>query len=342
MEKVGFAVVGLGIWGETHVKTYAHDPQVDLVRVCDMREDRAKEIAEECGVATYGTDFREVMDDASVQAVSVVTPDFAHTDIAVAAAEAGKHILLEKPMATTVEDCQRIIDAVNASGVKFMVDFHNRFNPAIVKAKDAAETGELGDMQMMSVRLNDTIDVPTEWLSWAGKSSVLWFLASHAIDMIRWLFDDEVEQVYSVSRSNVLSGLGVDTPDFFLTTLEMKRGGVAILENCWIISTNAPIVFDFKAELVGSDGTMYLDVSHHRTVQKYTKEEAAYPDVFCVPTIHGKPAGFGVESIRHFIDCVLHDQTPMVGGADGLAATKAILAAMKSAQQGAPIRVEEV
>ena len=340
MDKVGFAVVGLGIWGETHVKTYAHHPNVDLVRVCDMNEDRAKQKAEEYSVGTYGTDFREVMDDPAVQAVSVVTPDFAHTDIAVAAAEAGKHILLEKPMATTVQDCQRILDAVEAAGVRFMVDFHNRFNPPIVQAKKAIETGELGEMQMMTVRLNDTIAVPTEWLRWAGKSSVLWFLASHAIDMIRWLFDDEVARVYSVSRSNVLAARGVETPDFFLTTLEMKRGGVASLENCWIISANAPIVFDFKAEIVGSDGTMYLDVSHHRMAQKYTKNDATYPDVICLPDVHGKPGGFAVESIRHFIDCVLYDKTPLVGGRDGLAATQAILAAMKSTREGVPVDVE--
>jgi len=335
--KLGFGIIGLGIWGETHAKTYADYPQVDLVKVCDLRADRARKIAKQYGARGYCTDYREVLADDTIQAVSIVTPDFAHTDVAIAAAKAGKHILVEKPLATSVADCQKIIAAARKAGVKLMVDFHNRFNPPIANSKTAIEKGELGDMRLMTIRLNDTIAVPTDWLSWAGRSSVLWFLGSHCVDVIRWLFADEVKRVFAVSRSDVLKRRGVNTPDFFQAILEMKRGGVASLENCWIVSKSAPVVFDFKLELIGSDGTIYLDLSHHRAMQKYTKAAASYPDVMCLPTVHGKPLGFCVESIRHFIECVIHDREPIVTGEDGLAATKVLCAIQESAQQGAPV-----
>lgn len=337
MQKTGFGVVGLGIWGETHVKTYAQHPQVELVKVCDVNRKRAKEVAAEYGAGGYCTDFMELVNDPNISAVSVVTPDFLHTKIATAAAKAGKHVLLEKPMATKVAECQKIIDAAKKAGVKLMVDFHNRWNPAVVKIKNAIDNGELGEVQMMYVRLNDTIAVPTEWLKWAGQSTVLWFLASHTTDMIRWLTGDEFKKVYSVSRSKVLKGKGVNTPDFFQSILELKKGAVVSLEHCWIVAESAPNIFDFKVEIVGSKGTMYVDASHNRLVEKYTAEEAGYADAFVMPTVHGKPVGFAVESIRHFVDCVLTDAELIATGEDGLAATKAVLALTESARTKKPV-----
>lgn len=340
MQEVGFGIIGLGIWGETHLKAYSEHPRVNLVKVCDMNAKRAKAMAKQYRVKDYCTDYRELLKDKRISAVSIVTPDFAHTPIACAAARAGKHILLEKPMATKVRDCEKIIAAAHKAGVTLMVDFHNRFNPAFAQAKAAIDAGELGEMKMATMRLNDTIAVPRDWLSWAGKSSVHWFLGSHCVDLIRYLFADEVKRVYTVSRSEVLSKLGKNTHDFLLSILEMKRGAVVSLENCWIISDNAPVVYDFKAELVGSKGTAYLDVSHNRAVQKYTAKEATYPDVFCRPEVQHQTKGFGVESILHFANCVIDGKEPIITPEDGLAATKVLAAMLESDRRGKPVLVK--
>jgi len=339
MGKPGFGVIGLGTWGENHLRAYAHDERAELVAICDLDADRPARMAAEFDVKTVYTDYQELLGDESVQAVSIVTPDFAHAEIAVDAARAGKDILIEKPMATTVADCERIVAETRAAGVKLMVDFHNRWNPSICKAREAVEAGELGAPSMMYVRLNDTIDVPTDWLSWAGESNVLWFLGSHCVDVVRWLFGDEVVRVHSVSRNVVLKERGIDTPDFYQSILELRNGGVAVVENCWIVAPNAPIVFDFKVELVGSEGTVYVDGSHHRVIEKYSKQGAHYPDVLCGPVIQDNPVGFGFESIRHFIDCVVNDKQPMVTGQDGLAATKVICAMLESASNGKSVEL---
>lgn len=340
MDKVGFGIIGLGIWGESHLKAYSEHPNVDLVKVCDLNQKRAKEMAKQYGVREYCTDYKELLKDERIAAVSIVTPDFAHTAIACAAARAGKHILLEKPMATKVQDCEKIIAAAEKAGITLMVDFHNRFNPAFAQAKDAIDAGELGELKMGTIRLNDTIAVPRDWLSWAGKSSVHWFLGSHSVDLVRYLFNDEVKKVYTVSRTEVLKKLGKDTHDFLLSILELKRGAVVSLENCWIISENAPVIYDFKAELVGSKGTVYVDVSHNRAVQKYTAKEATYPDVFCRPEVQRQTKGFGIESIRHFADCVIAGKKPLVGPEDGLAATKVLVAMLESDRKGTPVVVK--
>jgi predicted dehydrogenase len=137
----GFGVIGTGVWGETHLMTYSSHPRAKLSCICDLDEELLAERAAQYGAESYTTDYRELLARDEVEAVSVVTPDFLHREIAMAAAEAGKHILLEKPMATTVEDCEAMIEAADEAGVKLMVDFHNRWNPAMWETKQAIEEG---------------------------------------------------------------------------------------------------------------------------------------------------------------------------------------------------------
>jgi predicted dehydrogenase len=347
----GFGVIGVGTWGETHLMAYTSTPGARLVAMCDRNGDllQQRQATYKAGFST--ADYHELLACDDVAAVSVVTPDFLHREIAVAACEAGKHVLLEKPMATTVQDARAIADAATANGVTVMVDFHNRWNPALYNLKQSIEAGEMGAPQMLSMRLNDTLYVPTGMLAWAGSSSVAWFLASHALDLVRWLFDDEIERVYSVSRSRVLAARGINTPDFFQTICELKGGAVAHVENCWIMSEAMPTVFDFKAEFIGSEGTTFVDCSSHRMVQKYsssalspfsTSPGTAYPDVAVVLNVQGKPGGFGVESIRHFVDHVVSGAPAVVSPADGVMNTAALVALHLSAQSGQPVELASV
>lgn len=338
-ETTGFGVIGTGVWGQTHLKTYSTHAGARLACICDLDKELLEERAEQYGVDEWTTDYKELLKRDDIDAVSVVTPDFLHREIAVAAVEAGKHVLLEKPMATTVEDCEAMISAAEANGVTLMVDFHNRWNPAMWGIKKKIEAGEMGEPQMLTVRLNDTIYVPTDMLSWAADSTVIWFLGSHSVDLVRWLFDDEIVRVYSVSRSSVLAERGIDTPDFFHTICELEGGGIAHIENCWIMSTEMPTVFDFKMELVGSEGTAFVDASSHRMLQTYTPEGAQYPDVAVVTDIHGQPNGFGVQSIRHFADCVIEGREPIISLQDGLENTRVLVAIHESARTREPMDV---
>lgn len=337
---INFGLIGTGLWGEMHAKAYSSYPGIKFKAVCDLNEERAKEIALKYGAEIWYKDYRELLKRDDISAVSIATPDFAHTDIIIDAVKSGKHILVEKPLATSVEDCEKITEAVkSAKNIKFMVDFHNRWNPPFVSTKSAIENGELGKPMLMYIRLSDTIFVPTGMLSWASKSEVIWFIGSHVIDLARWLFNDEVCKVYAVSRSEVLKGKGIDTPDFYSAILEFKNGGIVTIENCWILPDSLPTIIDFKCEVIGSEGATYLDVSSHRAVQKYTKDKASYPDILAAPIIYNQQMGFAIESIRHFADCVINDKQPMVTIEDGIAATKIISAIRESSKKGLPIEV---
>jgi len=338
VEKARFGVVGLGNWGSVHVETYLANPDAELIALCDRDADLLEETAHRAGDVAAYDDFRQMMDRDDLDAVSVVTPDFTHTDIVLAALRAGKAVLVEKPLATSLEDCDRIGQALRENPVPFMVDFHNRWNPGVAQMHDDIAAGLIGEVRMVYYRLSDAISVPTQMLSWAGRSSVNWFLGSHCLDTLRWMLGDEVERVYTVSDSSVLGGMGIDTPDYYLSVLEFSRGAQVTLETCWILPESSPNLIDFKLDLVGENGAFHFDGSPHRLVRT-TEEGPECPDTFISPVVHGRRVGFATESIRHFIDCVLSGEEPMVGFADGREVTRVILAMDRSAREGRPVEL---
>ncbi|HOX39349.1 MAG TPA: Gfo/Idh/MocA family oxidoreductase [Candidatus Brocadiia bacterium] len=338
MEKRKFAVIGVGMWGESHIRVFKDHPFAEMTAISDKNEKRLGEIAEKCGIPRKYADYRALL-DSDIDAVSIATPDFAHEEIALAAIKAGKHVLIEKPMATTKAGCDRILTALKKNPVKFMVDFHNRWSPPFYKAKKAVDDGELGNIQFAHYRLWDTIFVPTQMLSWTGKSTVNWFLATHSLDTMMWLLGDEPARVTSLKRDNVLTPMGIPTADFYASLIEFRKGTVCALENGWILPNTWPNIIDLKCRLVGDKGALCIDGSNNRAIEKYTSSGGSYPDVLVMPGVHGRPTGFAYDSIRYFADCVIEDRQPMCTAADGAKVTEIILAIQKSADTGRTVEL---
>jgi predicted dehydrogenase len=339
MRQIGVGLIGCGVWGEVHARTYAASPYVKLIGVCDRDIKRAQGFMEKYGAETSFAEWSDLLARPDIEGVSIATPDFAHSEIVLAAMEAGKKVLVEKPLATTVKECREIIKARDKHNALLMVDFHNRWNIPFVHIRNMVESGEIGDLIMINFRLNDTLYVPTKMLSWADKSSPAHFLGSHLIDLIRWLTGAEIQRVFSVSRSIVLKSIGIDTPDFFQTILELSNGGTAVIENCWILSESSPSIYELKGEFVGTKGCTYANISHNRVVEKFTSQGAQLPDVLGSPDLYGKPVGFCTASIEHFIDCIINDKTPLVTAEDGLKVAQVIQAMLESARSGKAVKL---
>jgi predicted dehydrogenase len=338
--KLKMAIVGAGIWGENHAKIYQAHPFCEVVAVCDKRKEKAQALAAKMGIPRWYDSYEEMFKQSGCDAVAIVTPDFAHAAIAIKAAEYGKHVLVEKPLATTREDVFAMTAAFEKYKVRAMVDLHNRWSPAFNVARQSVEKGELGIPYSGYMRLNDIKWVATDMLPWAAKSSILWFLGSHSLDTLRWFFDDDVKRVYSVSREGILKGLGVDTVDTYLTTLEFKKGGIAHMENGWITPNANPSVNDIKFTILGDKGMISLDVSNHNLIQKYTDEKVTVPDMVVQHSVFGHPSGFAFESIRSFVDCLLSGEAFHVSVTDAANTSLAILAIMESAKTRSPVEVQ--
>lgn len=336
MEQVKMAVIGAGIWGENHAMALSTYPIVDLVCICDLDEGRARALAEKSG-CDWTTNIDEVA-NSDVVAASIATPDYAHKAPALRLIEAGKHVLIEKPLTTDVAEAREIIDAANARGVKLMVDFQLRWHPHYMGAKGAMESGELGQPVMGYARLSDTIHVPTEMLSWGAASGPEWFLFPHTMDVTRWILGQEPKEVYAKGRKDVLAGMGIDAYDAIQALVEFETCFVTF-ETCWIIPNGYPTVVDNKYTLYGSRGCVELDSTPGIAI---SSDRYRYPFASHSVTRYGKPFAHFYESIRYFADCIAEDRTPEATGHDGLMATAMIQATVKSLESGRPVAMSEV
>lgn len=268
---------------------YKSHPGVEVVAVCDMEYRKAAAVAEKIGIPEIYGDYNEMFSRSMCDTVAIVTPDFAHAEIAIAAAQAKKNMIIEKPLATTREDVLRIVDAIDKNNVRAMVDLHNRWSPPFNSTYQAIQERKLGNVHSAYFRLNDIRWVATDMLPWASKSSILWFLGSHSLDTLRWLFGDEVRRVYSVSRSGILRQQGVDVEDIYLTTLEFAKGGIAQMENGWITPNANPCINDIKCNILGTSGMIAIDTSNSSLIQMYTDHKVIIPDVMVQNLVFGQP-----------------------------------------------------
>jgi predicted dehydrogenase len=340
MEKVKLAIVGAGTWGTTHAGIFKEHPLAENLAICDANKAKAEAVAKQYGIPKVYTRVEDMLKETPCDAVSIVTPDHLHADIAIACANAGKHLLIEKPLATTRDDVHRMVEAINKNKVRVMVDLHNRWNPPFALAKDAVDRGELGKLRNGYFRLNDIKWVATDLLPWAAASSILWFLGSHSLDTLNWLFASKVKRVYSVANRGVLKDLGVDTVDTYLTTLEYENGCIAQMENGWATPNGNVNVNDMKCTILGDKGMISIDTSNHNLIQQCSDEKAQVPDVLVRNTVHGRVKGFAYESIRSFIDKLATGEDFIVSLEDAANVSLVILAIMESAKKRMPVDVE--
>ncbi len=333
--KVRYGCVGAGLQGEGHVKVIASLPNAELVSVCDIDEQKARAAALRYGARNALTDYNELFADDTIDAVSIALPDHLHRDAAVSALQAGKHVLLEKPMATTVEDAEAIAAAQEAAGKRLMILWSNRWMPMFWSTKEMLERGELGDPLYCYARLNNTLYVPTKMLSWSGDTKLPFWLICHRYDIARWYFGSEAKRVTAVARSVVLKGMGIDTPDFYQATVEFENGCVGNFESCWVLPESMPYLVDSKFQLICTRG--YVNVDPTLPVHQVSTEAAHQNKGFITGDIDGEPRGFVFDAISHFVNCLLRDEEPMITAYDGLMATKALAAMVEAAEKGEPV-----
>ncbi|WP_435130084.1 Gfo/Idh/MocA family protein [Actinacidiphila sp. bgisy144] len=268
---VNVGIVGAGIRGRMYAQSLDGFPDARVKAVCDLDPKAAGKVADEFSLAAF-TDHRAMLAAGGLDAVIVATPDFAHREVAVDAARSGAHLLLEKPLAMTAEDCRAIGDAVREAGVQCMVGFENRWNPAVRRIHDLSAAGELGQVLTQNILLSNTYYVPTRMLPWAAKSSPAWFLMSHTVDAALWVADQPVTSVFARGSRGRLAELGVDTWDVVHALLTFADGTTANLTSTWVLPDSTPSIVDFQYKVVGSRSAVDVDLQD----QSFRHASSAY------------------------------------------------------------------
>lgn len=338
---VRMGIIGAGVWAKTHCIAYQLSPNAELVAICDLIPEKAEKLAGEYGAKRVYTDYKEMLRDPEIDAVAVVTPDFAHKQPVLDAAAAGKHILVEKPMATSLADAIEMNEAAKKNGVILMPDFHNRWNPCFVTAKESIADGSLGAPKYIYIRHSNTKYVPFTMLNWSSKSSVLWFLGAHACDLARFIMESNVIKAYTVARKGVLQKAGIDIPDFFISILEFENGGVATIENSWILPDVLQSIGEFRAEILCEKGLHNIEFNTSDTCVTYTEDRGRgrSRDLYAQNVVYGKLKGFCYDSILHFLDCVENGTKLICDGIDGIENTRTLEAMSKSLEIGKPVEI---
>lgn len=329
--RIRVGLLGAGRIGRFHANTVAYKTAgAELVAISDVMAGAAAALAAATDAPHWGGDPAVVLADPSIDAVIIATPGPTHAELITRAAEAGKHVFCEKPIALELAEIDAALAAVARAGVKLQIGFQRRFDTGYLRAKELIDGGKIGDLQIIHSRTRDP-DLPS--LAYLRSCGGLFRDTSvHDFDSIRWLAGAEVASVYAAGAvliDPIVAEAGdVDTA---VVTLRLTNGAIATVDN----SRRAVYGYDVRAEVFGSAGSV----------------EVSRPS----PTaaIYRSPAGIGQdhvfefldlfkdayeEEIRSFITCVRTGATPRVTGEDGRMATVIGLAAQESVRMGAEVR----
>jgi predicted dehydrogenase len=312
-----------------------HIEGAGLVAVCDPVRARADAVATKFGVpAEYDIDAFLARKD--IDAVSVLTPSGLHPRHVIACAKAGKHVVVEKPMALRLQDADDMIRACDEAGVKLFIVKQNRFNVPVVKAREALDAGRFGKLILGTVRVRWCRDQAyydqDEWRgTWAYDGGVLSNQASHHVDMLEWFFGD----VVSVHARAITALARIETEDTAVATLKFKSGALGIIE---ATTAARPTDLEGSLSILGERGMVEIagfavnQIRHWRFVDE-TPADKEVIEKFSVnpPNVYG----FGHQAYyQHVVDCLVHQRAALVDGLEGRKSLELITALYESIETG--------
>jgi len=323
-----------------HARSFAAGVEgARLVAMVDPVAAAREAALQELGIEKGYADYRQALADPAVHAVVVVTPTAYHKEIVVAAAEAGKHVLCEKPMAMTAQECSLMIAACERARVKLQIGFMRRYHRDFVAGKEALDSGAIGEAVLVK-SLTRGPSVPQPWMYDIAKSNgPLAEVNSHDIDTLRWFAGDDFAEVYAIGGNYRSPEARAQHPEFYdnvAMAIRFTRGAQGMIDG----AQGVGYAYDARTEVVGTRGVLLVGALERSSVivcgsdsRIVTPAVKSWRDLF---------ADAYREEDRAFVRCILEDRPPSPSGRDGLEAVKAVNAGNRSIASGAPVRLAEV
>jgi UDP-N-acetyl-2-amino-2-deoxyglucuronate dehydrogenase len=337
---IRFGLLGCGRIAKRHSDLLGgnHIKGASLAAVCDSNRARADAIAAKFSVPVH-YELDEFLDRTDVDAVAVLTPSGMHPAHVIACARAGKHVVVEKPMALRLQDADDMIRACDQAGVKMFIVKQNRFNVPVVKAREALDAGRFGKLILGTVRVRWCRDQAyydqDSWRgTWAYDGGVLTNQASHHVDMLEWFFGD----VVSVHARATTALARVETEDTAVATLKFRNGALGIIE---ATTAARPTDLEGSLSILGEGGTVEIagfavnQIRHWRFVDELPSDKDVI-EKFSVnpPNVYG----FGHQAYyHHVVDCLVNQRAALVDGLEGRRSLELISALYESIETGAEV-----
>lgn len=324
------AVVGVGAIGALHARVYKEHRSTKLVAVVDTRPERAREVGEQLGVDWYD-DLDEMLSHERVELVSVATPEQERRAAAVACARAGAHLLLEKPLAPTLAETDRLISEIESAGVTATVNFILRSDPRYLRAKAAMTDGTIGEPCTIFARRRLTAETAETHGPW---TQLLITVAIHDLDVMVWLNDCPVERVFAEGVVRRCGEWGHE--DAVLAVLRFANGSAGALETSWVLPATAPARLDVSLHVVGTAGAVFVDGANHG-LELLGAAGSTLPDMAHWPIGPTGVSGDLRAHIDRFVTALQSGRPPAVSLAEARYAQELVAALKASIRSGTPV-----
>jgi UDP-N-acetylglucosamine 3-dehydrogenase len=316
VNKLGVAVIGTGFWGKNHARVYKELENTDLIAICDVNPERAKAIADQYGVKAY-TDSSVMLKNPEIQAISVCTWSIKLAEEALKGLNAGKHVLVEKPMATDTKQAQMLLDTAKANDLQLSVGFLMRFIPGLQQIKDAVKTKKIGEL------VSATAKRVTQWPERIGDVGVVKDTAIHDIDVMRFISGEDPVGVYAKMGSMRHRQF----EDYAQIMLTYESGKTAFIESNWLTPYKIR-----SLNVTGSEAIMRLDYNSQELWIENAEENLQPRIPFAEPL---------KAELKHFAESITENKPPMITGEDGYKALEIALAAMESSAKNTVVKLKK-
>jgi UDP-N-acetylglucosamine 3-dehydrogenase len=315
MKKLGVAVIGTGQWGKNHARVYKELTSTELIAVCDVNPERAKAMAAQYGVKAY-SDSAQMLKDKSIEAVNVCTWSTILAKEAIKALNAGKHVLVEKPMATNTQQAQKLVKTAQENGLHLTVGFLMRFIPGLQIIRQSVENKKIGELVCATAKR------VSQWPERIGDVGVVKDTAIHDIDVMRFISNEDPISVYAKMGKMRIQKF----EDYAHIMLTYKDGKSAFIESNWLTPYKTR-----SLTVTGSDAIMRLDYITQDLWIEQQKETVQPRNQFQEPL---------KQELQHFVDCIVDKKKPLVTGEDGVRALEVATAALQSSAKNRAIQIK--
>ncbi|MCC7104828.1 MAG: Gfo/Idh/MocA family oxidoreductase [Chloroflexi bacterium] len=338
MKQINVAVFGVGWIGENRAITCKRHPLVKDVYVAEVNPARSEAI-QRLGVREWTTNYQDILTEDVDAVIVSAAPETTHYPMARDALKAGKHVLLEKPMAIKLSEADELLRLAREAGVKFTIGYTQRFNPKFAYLKQCVTEGKLGRPVSALISRHLTRSLGAK-IAGRGDLGPAQMEATHDIDLaLWWMAPTRVKKVYAQAAYGIMRE-PYDLPDSIAIILTMENGQAVSIFSSWNLPVEYPGFSSAAFEFTGSDGAMFIDDTH-RDVLLSTAERGLIRPISTMPgqQVDYVFAGAMENETRKFIDCVALDEPVVVSPEDARIVMEVTLAADMSAEQGVPIEL---
>lgn len=324
---MGVGIIGVGFIGEYHAKTLFDLECAELLAVADIDTKQSRNVGTKFGVDYY-TDYDDLLKRDDIEAVVICTPEDLHLKPAIAASEARKHLLIEKPIAHESDAARKIIDCSKKSGVRLMVAHVLRYTPDFVRINKIVNDQRIGKVIHFLFHHDCPVDRPRRL---KGRTSVVFYLGVHDVDFMRWCLGD-IEYVSAEARTELLKE--IDTYDSVFSLLKFRNKSLGMIENNWVNPMSYEPQVDMNLTIVGTEGLIKYSSKEGLILW----EEDSVSEMTC-GVRHGKPLNSFALQDEHFVKSIWNDKQFRTTGEDALAAVEICSAIHESIREGKRVAI---